>query len=87
RKKDIVISTNKVGIASNILFAMNLIINSLFQSVTIENEKTLYVRCTYSVYIFIVLNAQELLSFDVKVFCVDLIFRVTSWVAANSRRY
>ncbi|MEK6240202.1 MAG: hypothetical protein N1989_01950, partial [Escherichia coli] len=47
RKKDIVISTNKVGIASNILFAMNLIINSLFQSVTIENEKTLYVRCTY----------------------------------------
>lgn len=35
RKKDTVIKTNIVGIASNILFAMNLSINSLFQSVTI----------------------------------------------------
>jgi hypothetical protein len=36
RKKDTVIKTNIVGIASNILLAMNLSINSLFQSVTIK---------------------------------------------------
>lgn len=44
RKKDIVINTNMVGIASNILFIMNLSINSLFQSVTIKIRKTLHAR-------------------------------------------
>jgi hypothetical protein len=41
RKKDIVINTNMVGIASNILFAMNLSINSLFQSVTLKLNKSI----------------------------------------------
>jgi hypothetical protein len=70
RKKDTVIKTNIVGIASNILFAMNLSINSLFQSVTvkklmIDNTRNLKdARVPYS-YSF---EAKRLVSFDVKIF-------------------
>jgi hypothetical protein len=70
RKKDTVIKTNIVGIASNILFAMNLSINSLFQSVTVKN---LMIGTTHPAsgmcgpfsYSF---EAKRLVSFDVKIF-------------------